>query len=235
MKVDYDTVLNFSLLRTPCGSHGWAMVGHPRPSSSLPLALCCDSRIPPGSRQSQGEAPTGCSHSCSARLLSAVAAHLFSSVLEYQPEPWLSWLGLQGVIFNPCFEGQEEKHMAYAHLGSQEGWGSVPAAAGVILVLLSFHRLVPKVCSSCLGVTPRAGELQSGVTSSPLQPTGAWTRVSQGRGTGGGIPSSPGFPSLGSAPQQGWEHLKGTSRSHWGFWGMAALGVWKFVGLRTDV
>lgn len=27
--------------------------------------------------------------------------------------------------------------MAYAHLGSQEVWGSVPAAAGVILVLLA--------------------------------------------------------------------------------------------------
>lgn len=113
VSVDYDTMLNFSLLRTlwlplPMGGHWW---DRPDPAPHCPR-LCA---VIPGfllapswegwpCRQSQGEAPTGCSHSCSARLFSAGAAHLFSSVLEYQPGPWLSWLRLQGVIFNPSIQ-----------------------------------------------------------------------------------------------------------------------------------
>lgn len=141
--------------------------------------------------------------------------------------------GCQGWLLIPLFRvfpEQEEKRTAYAHLGSQEGWGSVPAAAGVTLVLLSFHSHVRR-CAH-----PWASPHGQVVSLPPLcsQQHGR----GQGRGAGGGTPSSPGSPSAGSAPQQGWEHLKAQalpSRSQWGFWDMGALAVWKFVGLRTHI
>lgn len=140
-------MLNFSLpglSGCPC-SHQ-TMVGH-HAQLLLHLAVCCGARtsvaflLAPSwegwpCRQSQAQAPTSCSHSCSSlptcSLLCWNTSQSLASVVS----------GSEGWFLIPLFRvfpEQEERHMAHAHLGSHEGWGSVPAAAGVILVLLSFH------------------------------------------------------------------------------------------------
>lgn len=207
-------------------------MGHQTQLLVLPLALCCDSRIPPGTFQ----APTGCSHSCPARLHSPPVLHcagISAGALALLAQ------AARGV-FNPSIQSVwRDRRRSIRHMLTSAPRRGGRVSQG-ILVLLSSHSHVQKVCSGCLGVTPGAGELHEQVLSFPplcsqqghgqgFFGQGTWTRVLQGRRIGGGTPSSPGFPSVGSAPQKA-QVLP--SRSQCGFWDM---GVWRFVGLRTHV